>query len=73
MAKTRVVWIFTLDILILILSFLIMAAYKPGTPNYLSWRYLTGLGILAFTWLIFSGYFKKYVFKKKVSLNKIIR
>lgn len=73
MAKTRVVWIFTLDILILILSFLIMAAYKPGTPNYLSWRYLTGFGILVFTWLIFSGYFKKYVFKKKVSLNKILR
>ncbi|MFW5820301.1 MAG: sugar transferase [Bacteroidota bacterium] len=62
-----------IDAIILILSFLLMVSYKPGTPNYLSWRYLTGLGILLITWIIASLYFKKYRFKKKYRFDRITR
>jgi hypothetical protein len=73
MTKARITWILIFDLLILFLSFLIMAAYKPGTPNYLNWHYFAGLGFLIIAWLSASVYFKKYSFKKKVKLEKIIR
>jgi len=73
MSKSRVIWILLLDIIILVLSFLLMAAFKPGTPNYLSMRYLAGFGTLLSVWLLASVYFKKYHLKRKIRLEKIIQ
>ncbi len=73
MTKARITWILVFDIVILIISFLIMAATKPVTSSYLSLKYISGFGIFLATWLSASVYFKKYSFKKKVKLEKIIR
>jgi lipopolysaccharide/colanic/teichoic acid biosynthesis glycosyltransferase/uncharacterized membrane protein (DUF485 family) len=73
MDKSRVFRILIVDAVILILSFLLVITYKPGSPNYLSWRYLTGLGVLLITWILASLYFKKYRFKSKYRFNKITR
>ncbi|MGC9343705.1 MAG: hypothetical protein ACP5E3_13460, partial [Bacteroidales bacterium] len=73
MRKTKVTWVLVVDVLLLTLSFLIMAAIKPGTPNYLSGKYLLAFGVLGATWILFSLYFRKYIFKKKLKLSKIFR
>ncbi len=73
MNRSRVFRMVIVDAIILILSFLLVVTYKPGTANYLSWRYLTGLGILMVTWLAASLYFKKYRFRKKYSFDRISR
>lgn len=73
MNRARIFRMLIVDAIILIVAFLIMVAYKPGTSNYLSWRYLTGLGILILTWILASLYFKKYRFKKKYRFDKITR
>ncbi len=65
--------VFIVDLVILIISFLIMAVWKPATPNYLSLRYILGLGILLVSWILFSLYFKKYTLKQKYTLGRILR
>ena len=69
----RILIIYSVDLVLLFISFLIMAVIKEGTPNYLSYRYLTGFGVLIVSWTIFSFYFKKYRFKQKYGLNRIIK
>lgn len=73
MKKSKVIWSLIFDVIVLVLSFLIMAAIKPGTPNYLTWKYWSAFGILLVAWTLSSLYFKKYVFKKKILLTKIFR
>ncbi len=73
MNRARIFRMLIVDAIILIVAFLITITYKPGTSNYLSWRYLTGLGILLLTWILASLYFKKYRFKKKYRFDKITR
>lgn len=64
------------DQIILILAFLFMVAYKPGSINYLSDQYLLGFGLLFLSWAVTSIYFKKFSFEKKhtlvILINRII-
>lgn len=71
--KNRMWTVLGFDILFLFIAFLLMAAYKPSTANYLDIQYFIGFSVLLGSW-IFSGiYFKKYIYKKKNSLPRIIR
>ncbi len=65
--------IYIFDLILLAVSFLVMAIFKEGTPNYLTARYLTGFGVLLVSWTAFSLYFKKYRFKLKYRLGRIIK
>jgi hypothetical protein len=47
--------------------------WKPGTGHYLSTRYFAGLGVVVVSWIIFSVVFKKYRFKKKYNLARVLR
>lgn len=69
----RTLTILLLDQFILMLAFLFMVAYKPGSLNYLTSRYFIGFGLLFFSWAITSIYFKKYSFKKKHTLTLLIK
>jgi lipopolysaccharide/colanic/teichoic acid biosynthesis glycosyltransferase len=71
--KSRILVIFFIDLVILFLSFLLMAYFKPGTNSYLSLNYFIGFGILLFIWILSSFYFKKYRFKRKYNLNRVFR
>lgn len=70
--KSRKIIILLIDLSILILSFLFMVAYKPGSINYLSTKYLVGFGVLLFSWLSASYYFKKLSFKNKYTLVNVM-
>jgi lipopolysaccharide/colanic/teichoic acid biosynthesis glycosyltransferase len=65
--------IFILDLLALVGSFLLMAAYKQGTRYYLSRTYLIGFSFLLATWIITSLLFKKFSIKRDISLWTILR
>ncbi|HYW94306.1 MAG TPA: hypothetical protein VE870_01820, partial [Bacteroidales bacterium] len=69
----RILSVYFIDMVLLFVSFLIMAIYKESTPQYLSYRYFAGFGVLIASWTIFSAYFKKYRIKKKYSHGRIMR
>ncbi|MCF8378864.1 MAG: sugar transferase [Bacteroidales bacterium] len=75
MNKRGLVMLIT-DQIILMMAFLFMVAYKPGSLNYLTTRYFAGFGLLFFSWALTSILFKKYSFKRKhsfsVLMNRII-
>jgi hypothetical protein len=73
MNRRRPTVIFIIDLIILISSFLAMALWKPGTGQYLSTKYFTGLCVVVVSWVIFSVVFKKYKFKKKYDLVRLLR
>ena len=70
---SRILVSYIVDLILLFFSFVLMAIYKEGTPNYLSYRYLTGFGVLIASWSIFSFYFRKYRFKRKYKLGRILK
>ncbi len=70
---SRYIIMFVIDLLILLGSFLLMIAYKPGSNNYFTSRYLSGFAILILLWTVASFYFKKYRIDKKYSLPKILK
>ncbi len=74
MAKygTRFV-IYLIDLMILTGSFLLVALYKPAPARYLSDEYLIAFGALVVAWSAASFYFKKYSFKKKGSVERLVR
>ena len=61
------------DILILALSYLVMAAYKPITMNYLSEEYIIGFITLLIIWTTASLYFHKYRLRKKHKFPRWVR
>lgn len=65
------IWI--IDMIILALSYLIMAAYKPNTLNYLTHQYLGVFIVLLVLWTTFSIYFNKYTIKKKHKFEQILK
>jgi len=65
--------IYTLDIVILAASYLLMAAYKPSTKNYLTDEYLVAFVFLLITWTTASLYFQKYRIKKKHAFSRVLR
>jgi len=65
--------IFVFDLLALVLSFLLMVAYKPGSMNYLSQNYLVGFSFLLAAWIISSLYFKKYNISREIPLRIILQ
>ena len=70
---SRILVSYIVDLILLFFSFVLMAIYKGETPNYLSYRYLTGFGVLIASWSIFSFYFRKYRFKRKYKLGRILK
>ncbi|MFP4367442.1 MAG: hypothetical protein ACLFQA_10145 [Bacteroidales bacterium] len=72
MQKRRLI-ILIVDLVILSGSFLLMALYKPATANYLSREYLTAFAWLLGAWSLSSIYFKKYNFRKKHRVERIVR
>lgn len=70
--NTRALTMLIVDLFFLLVAFLVMVAYKPGSMNYLSIRYLAGFGVLLFAWAGTSIYFKKFSFKKKNTLTTMI-
>ncbi len=65
--------IFLLDMLILTGSFLVVALYKPATARYLSDEYLYAFAALVVVWTVSSFYFKKYSFKKKHKVDRLVK
>lgn len=65
--------VYLVDMLILTGSFLLVALYKPATARYLSDEYLYAFGGLAVVWTISSFYFKKYSFRKKHGVDRLVR
>ena len=65
--------IYIVDVVILTLSYLLMAAYKPATLNYLSEGYLIAFVVLLVTWTTTSLYFGKYIFKKKHNFSRFLK
>ena len=72
MQKRRVT-IFIIDLFILTGSFLLVALYKPSTARYLSDDYLFAFGALMAVWAVSSFYFRKYNFKKRHSVERLVR
>ena len=72
MQKRKLI-IFLIDLLILTGSFLLVALYKPSTSSYLSREYLVAFGSLLLVWSVCSFYFKKYTFKKKHTIERLVR
>ncbi len=68
----RIFIMLIIDQIILILAFMFMVYYKPGSMNYLTTRYLMGFGLLFFSWAVASFYFQKFNFKKNHTLIKLI-
>lgn len=71
--NTRGLIILLVDLLMLTLAFLVMVAYKPGSMNYLTVRYLSGFGLLLISWSVTSIYFKKYRLKRKNTLTTLLK
>lgn len=71
--NTRTLTILLVDLFLLIFSFLLMVVYKPGSMNYLSPKYLVGFSVFLIAWISTSTYFKKYNFKRKTTLDKLIK
>lgn len=65
--------IYLIDLLILTGSFLLVALYKPVTARYLSNEYLYAFGGLLVVWTVSSLYFRKYSFKKKHRIERLVR
>jgi hypothetical protein len=65
--------IYFVDLLILVVSFLLVALQKPVAANYLRGDYLRAFVLLVLIWSFSSFYFKKYYFKKRQRIDKVIR
>lgn len=65
--------IYLIDILILVMSYLVVAIYKSNTLNYFSSHYLMAFFFLIILWSISSFYFKKYRLKKKHKFSRILQ
>jgi hypothetical protein len=72
MPKQKLV-IFLADLVILTGSFLMVAMYKPVPVNYLTNEYLGAFVFLMIIWTTSSIYFNKYNFKKRHSIERVIR
>ncbi|MCK4921125.1 MAG: sugar transferase [Bacteroidales bacterium] len=68
----RALTILLIDQIILMMAFMSMVLYKPGSLNYLTPRYFAGFGLLFFSWAFASIYFGKYRFMKKHTLLRLI-
>jgi membrane protease YdiL (CAAX protease family) len=65
--------IYFADLLILVVSFLLIALQKPVTANYIRGDYLKAFVLLIVIWSFSSFYFKKYSFKKRQKIQKVVR
>jgi len=61
------------DLLILTLSYIVMASLKPVMVSYLSPRYLIGFGVTLFLWLFSSFYFHKYIRSRRENPRYLLR
>ncbi len=66
-------FIYLADMMILTGSFLVVALYKPATARYLSDEYLFAFAALAVVWTVSSFYFRKYSFKKKHKIERLVK
>lgn len=65
--------IYIIDLVILSASYLVMAAYKPSSRNYLSDEYVIAFVVLLVIWTTSSLYFRKYRMKKKNRFSRWLR
>jgi lipopolysaccharide/colanic/teichoic acid biosynthesis glycosyltransferase len=69
----RQIIIYLLDIILLALSYLLMAAYKPASRNYLSDEYIIAFLVLLAIWTSTSVYFQKYKLRKKHKFQRWVK